>query len=426
MNMKRLSGRCLGKYAFLIHPTTSDDLYTSGPASFRDLTLAQRHNWERWIASWSQRHYEPGIVYHLPAVHSRAGGYAEGWLIGIALTPEQLIRLKRYESNRLMAECVAMARDLNVDVLGLGAFTSVITRNGADLTGCGVNITTGNSLTAMAAVESLKSVAYQQGKDLGSARIGVIGAGGSVGRLACKGLAKVCGDITLFGNPANPSSIQKLKAVAGDLYLDATKRLLSDEASAIGARLVPLRYKLEHAYLATSTGRNPETYCRFYDYVTACFTQRGDITPPITLTVNLEHYLPKMQCVISATSQGTSFIDVRLLTAGAIVCDAARPPDVHTDLRESRPDVFVYEGGLVKLPERVSFGQRNIIGCAAGINLACLSETIALTMSGIRRDYSVGAELSLDEAEEVLRLARHHGFEVFLPDDGAPAEALAH
>ena len=34
----------------------------------------------------------------------------------------------------------------------------------------------------------------------------------------------------------------------------------------------------------------------------------------------------------------------------------------------------------------------------------------------IRRDVSVGSEPSFAEAEEIFRLAQHHGFDVFVPD----------
>jgi hypothetical protein len=36
----------------------------------------------------------------------------------------------------------------------------------------------------------------------------MISAAGSVGRLACKRLATECHRLTLFGNPANPGSLQ--------------------------------------------------------------------------------------------------------------------------------------------------------------------------------------------------------------------------
>jgi len=422
MDTTKQAEPCLGRYAFLIHPTSSEDLYASGPSAFANLTARQRANWERWIASWSQRRYEPGIAYHLPVLRSRAGGYVEGWLVAIPLTPSQLMRLKPQDRRELLDKCVQVAKELEVDMLGLGAFTSIISRSGVDIAGQGVNVTTGNSLTAMVAAESLKLAARQMGKDLSRAHVGIIGAAGSVGRLACKHLASLCHGLTLFGNPTNPGSLQKLKALAGEVYQDAIARLHNGALSGIAGQLLPYTRALHQAYTASVTHRSPETLCRLHDSVAGAARNAGS-APPIAVSIDLAGELPRMGCVVSATSQGKAFIDASVLAPGAVVCDAARPADVVADIRASRPDVFVYEGGLVRLPQPVTFGRRNVIGCQPGINLACLSETIVLAMSGIRRDYSIGAEPSLADAEEVFRLAQRHGFEVFVPEAGAAAVA---
>lgn len=415
MEPTRLSEPCLGRYAFLIHPTSLEDLYASGPTAFSRFTPGQRQNWERWIASWSQRRYEPGIAYHLPVLRSQAGGYVEGWLIAIPLTPSQMMRLKPQDKKHLLDQCVEVAKDLEVDMLGLGAFTSIISRSGTDIVGSGVNVTTGNSLTGMAAAEGLKIAARRVGKDLARGHVGIIGAAGSVGRLACKRLAMDCQRLTLFGNPTNPGSVQKLKALAGELYQDGIERLHNGFASGIGAPLLPFVHSIQGAYQNSVQDRNAETLVRLHDCI-AEHTQGAGLEPPITTTLDLDGELPRMGFVVSATSQGKAFIDADVLAHGAVVCDAARPADVVADIRELRPDVFVYEGGLMRLPQAVSFGRRNVIGCEPGINLACLSETIVLAMSGIRRDVSVGAEPSFAEAQEIFRLAHHHGFEVFVPE----------
>jgi predicted amino acid dehydrogenase len=427
MDIKSHSEQCLGKFAFLIHPTSTADLYESGPPEFRTLDGAQRENWEQWIGSWSRRHYNPGIAYHLPAIRSKTGGYAEGWLIAIPLTPEQMLRLKPHDRDELMGRCIEMATDLDVDMLGLGAFTSIITRAGTDLVGCGINVTTGSSLTAMIAAESLKLVACVHGRDLSRSRMGIVGAAGSVGRLACMQLGATVTDLTLFGNPDNATSIRKLAAVAGELYRPALEDIRQGESqSGIGSVLVPVIDDVTTVVRDVTVNPSVEAYRGLYDHVNQLLLDKR-IQPPIILTVDLERYLPEMQFVLSATSQGRSFIDAQLLAPGAIVCDAARPPDVQTSVRATRPDVFVYEGGLVRLPEHISFGRRNVIGCQAGVNLACLSETIVLTMSRIRQDYSLGAAPPLDQARRVFALAQEHGFSVHLPGferrDGSIASA---
>jgi predicted amino acid dehydrogenase len=122
--------------------------------------------------------------------------------------------------------------------------------------------------------------------------------------------------------------------------------------------------------------------------------------------------------LLSASSAGKSFLDPRLLRPGAIVCDVARPLDVLTAVRAARPDVFVYEGGVMRLPDDVVFGRQNLLGYPPGYNLACLSETIVLAMEGACRSYSVGRHIDYAEACAIYAMALRHGFEYAILRDG--------
>lgn len=412
MKNLKINESCLGKYAFLVHPPSLEDLYLIAPHGFEKLSELEWANWVEWISSWSERHYEPGVVYHLPTLYSRAGGYAEGWLIGIPLTPTQLMKLNPRDKAALLSECVKVAQDLGVDILGLGAFTSIISRGGTTLSDCGLNITTGNSLTAMSASESIRQLADRYAKDLYAGPLGIVGAAGSVGQLATRKLALHCGDLTLFGNPNNPNSTRKLTAVGGRIYRDALASIDPPEAGKIGGVARKLQEVVDNPKELMAI--EPDDSALF-DYVNHLIRQ-WRMEPPVKISTDLEKRLPLMRFVLSATSQGAAFIDSSMLAPGTIVCDASRPADVKTDVLEKRPDVFVYEGGLMHLPEKVSFGRRNIIGCEPGINLSCLSETITLAMSGMRCSYSIGSDLPLDEAETIYSHATHHGFRVVTPD----------
>lgn len=404
------------KFAFLAHPTSMEDLYSSGPPGLSELSPEHRRNWESWIASWSAQNYDPGVFHHVPSLRSRADVTTEGWLIGIPLTPKQMMRLRPGEKTKLMQNCVKTARQLGADILGLGAFTSIITRNGTDMAGCGMPVTTGSSLTAIAASESIKIAVSRRGESLSSANVGIIGAAGSIGRLACKNLVACCSHLTLFGNPENPQSIKKLKLVGGELYFDALQRLsdvdpLSIEES-IGSDLLSIYQKLDQWEQDEPTDK----LLNLYDYMTQCFECKGKDVP-IAITVDINKDLPRMNYIVSATSNAQTVIDPSMLARDAIVCDVARPADITMYLANARPDVFVYEGGLVKLPENLSLGTQNLVRCPPGVNLACLSETMVLALAGKDRDYSVGMTTPLEEALEVYQLAKEHGFEVFLPPD---------
>ena len=276
----------------------------------------------------------------------------------------------------------------------------------------GVNVTTGNSLTAMVAAESLRIAAKQQGVELEEA--GIVGSAGSVGRLAAKSLATTCRRLTLFGNPNNPAPRVKLEAMAGEIYEDAIERAERGETSGVGIELAPVFPRLLKFY-KTLDRSAADARVRLNAEVEAAFGALAHKQPPLTTTIDLHGHMRRLQFVITATSQSKAFIAESFLMPGATVCDAARPADVHERLRDSRPDVFVYEGGLVKLPQSRMFGLTNIIDCEPDVNLACLSETMVLAMSGIRRDYSLGVSPSLEDADAVMRLALSHGFAPYCP-----------
>lgn len=415
VQMASPSEKCLGKFAFLIHPTEVDDILRIMPASLKYFSESQKQSFVEWVESWCSRRNDPGIAYHMPAIRSKQGGYAEGWLVCSLLRPEQMLRLSPYERKVLMEDYFDECRLHNVDIIGLGAFTSVITRAGTELVESDIPITTGNSLTAMASAESLKFAAKERGINLLNVNVGVIGATGSVGRLVCKSLIFDCGHLTLFGNPSNPASLMKLQALAGELYQDLIAAYLDDESKirGVGKLLVD---GVDFAAIPETMLKyqDENTFLWLYFFIEQSFKAKG-CRSPIRLTVDLEQYLPTIAAVVSATSQGYSFIDPDLLAAHAIVCDAARPPDVRSNVKQKRKDIFVYEGGLIRLPEEIKFGSANLVGLPRGVNLACLSETIALAMSGVKRSYSIGNSVPLSEAQEVMRLAQQHGFEILMP-----------
>jgi len=157
------------------------------------------------------------------------------------------------------------------------------------------------------------------------------------------------------------------------------------------------------------------SYRALYIAVEQLFRDRLQRENPISVSVTLQRDLRAANAVLSSTSNGSACVEPSWLADAAIVCDAARPGDMAPHLRLARPDVTVFEGGLVRLPEPVRFGRRNVLDFATGINLACLSETMALTMGGVRKHSSLGNRIALSEAVAIAELATSHGFECFVP-----------
>jgi acetylornithine/succinyldiaminopimelate/putrescine aminotransferase/predicted amino acid dehydrogenase len=407
-----------GSFAFLIHPTDDQVLFDTLPADFGQLDGQRKAAWRDWMASWFKRMHEPEAVYHLPALRSRQGGYVEGWLIAAPLTPLQMMRLRKEEKAALLAGYIDVARSLNVDITGLGAFTSVIARGGVDLMHHGLHLTTGNSLTAIASVESLRTVAAARGRIFDTEVVAVIGAAGSIGRLAAIHAARHTQRLLLLGNPANPAGLDGLQAVAGEVYAKAAQLALLGGGHGLPRLLLDILGAAELVRLLEGIGDGE--FRRMRLAVEERLAARGLRQAPIQVSLDLAADLPRAGVVLSASGAGKSFIDPRLLATDAVVCDVARPLDVLGTVRDSRSDVFVYEGGLMQLPENIAFGAQNVLGYPRGINLACLSETMVLAMEGTRRSHSIGNQIEYDEALSIYDKAVGHGFESAVLVDGKP------
>lgn len=400
--------KCIGSFAFMIHPTDDDVLFNSLPQDFAQLNLSQKTSWHAWMQSWFARMFAPAVIYHLPAIRSKAGGYIEGWLIGAPLTPMSMMKLKKEEKKALLDAYLDAVKELNVDIVGLGAFTSVIARGGNDLQGQGENITTGNSLTAIASAESLRAVVAAQGKNFSSEVVAVIGAAGSIGRLTALHVGRFSKNIILFGNPKNSNALDNLLGVAGEVYRTAAEFSLINPSSGLPALLLDNIGLAEINRLLTSI---PCTdFRQFKIQVEGQLARVGITKPPILVSADLTRDLGKANVVISASSAGQSFINAHLFSSECIVCDIARPLDVLGSVQANRSDIFVYEGGVMKLPENISFGAQNVLGYPRGYNLACLSETMVLAMEGEKRSFSIGSTINYAEALSIYEKSLTHGF----------------
>lgn len=399
----------LGSFAFLIHPPGEGDLMSMMPEAIGTLDEEHRREFLAWMESWFHKRHDPYPVYHAKRVRSKAGGFVEGWLIASPLCSRQMLRLSRDRRSKLIDGYLGHAAKLGVDIVGLGAFTSVVTRGGVELDRHGLNITTGNSLTAMAVADSLLKGLRHRHDSLRDLRVAVVGAAGSVGRIAAIRLSEECAHIVLIGNPANPRSTEKLGTIIGEIYAHGLARLQQGINTGLSRYL---RSYLKSIFVVLNScnqellgGSEPD-----YLHIKRIVEDNLSAPPPVIASTALTEVLPQCQGVVSATSQGHAFIEASSLGAAAVVADAARPADLHADISRKRPDVLVYEGGLVSLPYRQSFGRANVLGFCDSVNLGCLSETIVLAMSKVKSSHSIGDRIPYAEAYRVSQLAALHGF----------------
>jgi predicted amino acid dehydrogenase len=419
------------RFAFLIHPTDDDACMQILPPAIKDLGEPVRAAWLRWLESWSTKMLDPAPVLHVSKIDSPTGVSVEGWLIATALTPTQMIRMGADARSRLMERYIAEAAKLEVDIVGLGAFTSVISQGGVAVQDHGVNITTGNSLTAVASAEALLRYAALRSENIEQERFAVVGAAGSVGRLVAFHLAhNGARRLRLIGNAGNRKALQALKAVAGEILLHAFQNGTADDAHGLS---VALRMMIKTASAKNTALKHPNNdeiaalkkvqcaneadYIDVYERFVALFAAAGFDECPVSITTDVAQGVSDARFVVTATSAGRSFLACDTFMQGAVICDVARPLDVLNKMAGVRDDVLVFEGGLMRLPGNVRFGDQNVLGYPEGVNLACLSESIVLAMEGATRNYSVGNRISYREAMQIYAAALKHGFSLYFDPD---------
>jgi predicted amino acid dehydrogenase len=107
-------------------------------------------------------------------------------------------------------------------LVGLGAYTSIVTGNATRLGPLPVPVTTGNAYTAASAVDGLLEMAIRRGVELATATCAVLGAAGSIGRAMTLLLAGEVGRLLLVGNPRTGSrKLAVLAELTGAAHTDA-------------------------------------------------------------------------------------------------------------------------------------------------------------------------------------------------------------
>ncbi len=410
------------RFAFLIHHTSPDDMIHTTPA-FGRLGAGELER----LYDWTAKRPDHSPLCFMPSIRGARGAVAQGWLLGVTHTPESMRARPRAEVSAEIGRAVRHAREkLGAHVVGLGAFTSIVTGNGAEVDDGRSALTTGSALTVAAAVDGVKLACDRLGVDPAGRRGLVLGLG-VVGSAAAVVASDFLPRLVLVGNPARPER-ERVKAAAlmDRIYARAILKLApgrpegaplcTDGVASLLARLLPAFVSLGERgrTLVTRTGavaRGEDAGEGLAAEIAWACSAIGR-TPPLALAERLADAVRGADVVISATSAAVPLIGPDDLRTGAIVCDVAKPADVSKTVRERRPDVLVFDGGLVRYPDPIAFGQN--LGYEPGVNLACLTETVVLALEGVRAG-RFGVGLASDLVAEVPRIrdaAQWHGFSV--------------
>ena len=332
----------MDSFAFIIHPIDPRrDIQRKYPLLGRIAT--------DWMIYHLSPLWPPVYLSEIEGITSAHNGKEiKGWLIACPLSPMHFLGLPEKQVYRKIIETGLLAEKLGANLLGLGAFTSVVGDAGITIASAlDIPVTTGDAYTIAVAVASLSEAARLMEISMDKAAAAVVGASGSIGKVCAEMLAPQVRDLVLVGRRTEP--------------------------------LLALQHTLKARY------------------------------PQVNLTISTEvKDLRQVQLILTVTSAIDAVIQPEHIRPGAVICDVARPRDVARQVAEARPDVLVIDGGMVDVPGPVDFHFN--FGFPPGKAYACMAETMALTLEGHFADYTLGKDIQLSQVREIDQIASKHGF----------------
>lgn len=337
--------RALHRFAFVVHPLTLGYIHSYPPLRW---TRVLPDALVETIAAWMP----PRRMSRIRGGRSpETGQRIEGLLYTLGSTPRQMLeRDPDFTYRRLLAAARDAARR-GARLMGLGAYTKVVGDAGVTVAARSpIPVTSGNSLTVAATLETAKEAARRlHGEDLGRGRAMIVGATGAIGSVCSRLIARAIHDVVLVS--IEPERLRDLKATI--------------EAETPGARV---------------------------ETALASDAAIGDC-----------------DLVVTATSAfGQRVVDISRCKPGAVLCDVALPPDIGPDEAALRPDLLVIDTGEVEIPGPVDLGYD--VGLPPGVAYACLAEAALLAMEGRFESFTLGRDISPDRVKEIYRIYRRHGF----------------
>ena len=336
-------------FAFIIHPIDPKrDVSRKFPFLGRVLS-------ERQIDFFST-FFPPVYISEIEGIESEATGKEiKGWFIACPYTPRRMMELPEKTVYRKIIQTGRLAEKLGAQMLGLGAFTSVIGDAGITIANAlDVPVTTGDSYTVTVAVDALREAAAVMEIPLRRTTAAVVGATGAIGQICAELLAE---------------DVERLYLIA------RRQEALEELRDRLQAQARTLRLGRAQAELVISTSMD---------------------------------VLADAQLILTVTSSIDDIIRPEYLQPGSVVCDVARPRDVSAMVAAARDDILVIDGGMVDVPGSVNF--HFDFGFPPGKAYACMAETIALTLEGRFEDYTLGKHLTRERVEEIDAMAKKHGF----------------
>lgn len=384
-----------GRFAFLVHPLNlgnycdfDESLYDFNPAELEQLTDKFTDLANPFVISGAE-------------ITSKTGAKAFGEFIGIPRTADQLASLPKEQAISELKFAISLAKDRGAKIIGLGAYTSVVSGGGLHVKDEGVAITTGNSYTVISAVEAVDLAVQKLDVQISACTAAVIGAAGSIGKGVAALISEKATKLILVGNQTNAKiALDRLLATAAEIL----RYICSKQVSENGILCESFAYKILSRKDRPNADASIESFINF-----AKECAKDDTL--LLFSTDVDDAVSRSDVIICATSSTTKLLKPENLSKGAIVCDISRPKNIDKDVEHKRPDVLALDGGVIKVPGAPDLGWN--FGLDKGLAYACMAETIMLALEEHYEHTSVGASgVTIESVTFLKGLAEKHGFEL--------------
>ena len=343
----------VNRFAYVIHPPSQEYLKKLKPIEvLSDLAPGVMDTVEKVMA------YAPPFVYStVSGIRSETGVEAEGWLIALGVTPEQMQAHGPDFTTKRILEAAKIAKKKGAQIMGIGLLPKAMKDTSLEVAKHAVlPITTGNSYFASSAlwagaeaVRKMGMTRLKNGKVL-RAKAMVIGATGAVGVICSHLLAKAFEEVHLVGR-----NIAKLLALQESVQKEVPS--------------VKLR-------VSTRADKN----------------------------------LSETDMIVATSSGARDVLDIMQVKPGCVITDINLPSIFTKEGVAKRPDVLVIRGGEIRLPG--TDVEMKDIGLPSGVVYAGLAETITLALEGRFEVFTVGTSPQWDKVREIYRLGLKHGMKL--------------
>jgi len=381
-----------GRFAFFVHPLKLSN-YCEFDESLYDLDDNELSDLTEKFSDLAKPFVISGVD-----ITSDCGSKAYGEFIAIPRTAEQLSAMPRDQALSELKYAIDLAKSRGAKIVGLGAYTSVVSGGGLHLKDEGIAITTGNSYTVISAVEAVEMAARNVGLHLSDSTVAVVGAAGSIGKGAAVLMSEKASRLILIGNQKNSKIASDRLLLTAVEIVKHTSFLVATDAEFLPGSLA--------AQISTSTDL-PYVDAPYEDFLKLASYLCDNSS--ILLSTSIDDALSKSDIVICATSSTVQLLTAHNLAPGTIVCDISRPKNIEDDVEFKRPDVLALDGGVVRVPGSPYLGWN--FGLGEGAAYACMAETMMLALEKHYENTSLGSSgVTVDSVLYLKNLAIKHGF----------------